>query len=235
MQSRCSWKGRGCLEQGSPGGLGCEGDLTGGPWWRKKGTGLRSIEKKCVVPSFYLVPYGLSPLHRRNWWCGAQACAHFTLSVAALLWRKVRRKRGHSASHELCARSSRGCSWGKSPLSVSGKASPCALKCQHRNKSSSEAWVTLWLFFKGSSSCTTMKNAAMRNMWGVLLLSTVLLTLILCGTIHAPWESSAIPAPNCDPTTGSLMGEEQAVHLTNCAYTCMHTPHWKAPFRCILC
>lgn len=59
----------------------------------KRALSLEAIDRERVVPSFCLVLYGLSSPHRRNWWCGDQACAHFMLSVAASLWRKVGRKR----------------------------------------------------------------------------------------------------------------------------------------------
>jgi len=46
------------------------------------------------------------------------------------------------------------------------------------------------------------------------------------GTILGPWESSALPALNHDPTAGSLMEEAQGVHQTHCAYMHVHTPHF---------
>lgn len=47
------------------------------------------------------------------------------------------------------------------------------------------------------------------------------------GTILGPWESSAVPALNRDPTAGSLMKETQGAYRTHCA--CMHThaPHFR--------
>lgn len=46
------------------------------------------------------------------------------------------------------------------------------------------------------------------------------------GTILGPWQSSAIPALNCDPTVAPLTKETQGVYQTNCACVHIHTPHF---------
>lgn len=55
------------------------------------------------------------------------------------------------------------------------------------------------------------------------------------GTILCPWEGSAIPAPNRDPTAGALMEEAQGVYQTNCVYMHIHEELWKTLFKGILC
>lgn len=44
------------------------------------------------------------------------------------------------------------------------------------------------------------------------------------GTIFGPWESSAVPALNCDPTAGSLMKEAQGV-TEHIVHACTPMPH----------
>lgn len=61
-----------------------------------------------------------------------------------------------------------------------------------------------------------MSAAGLRNLWPVEDF----------GTILDLWDSSTIPAPNCDPTAGCLMKDAQGVYRTNGAYTHVHAPHF---------